>query len=851
MGFRAGAGATPVLLVLGLLLLLLPAQVRAFGAGNIASISAVEGKNWRHGDIEDVLKTIAFIKGHKWTSMIVKRVYFGNWLRDYSQAMDVGTLKSLQADTIRILVWVLSFLSFGYATAEFEVTSERLGVYRPEEHIDNPKDYADNQDARQYDSRLRPPIRQIELEIDPETGMKNYIANERGDWATSAGYVRYSLARSIHYGRMYTSGGRHKGREEDLCEALRCLGQGLHTLEDFGAHTNYCELALREMGFHNVFPHTGSATQMNIRGHHVYPLVTGTFGMVDFLHSVLGEATDHFTQSEVNEMDIALGDAQSNSSGSTSALNALTSLLGKVPGTRDLVSEAEDLKRRSEAQEYENRHRGVHTGYSDSGTSSSRPSSRSLDAYRGHDYAQGSSRGAGDFCYEQSRASGPNQPPVSTGGGQPAQGLPGLPDFDPKKTVAQIYPILEFRDKVVRTISSIVEKIPGLEALVEKITETLTVFVLSLLAPFVRPIINAASKSLQAGSSSVIDASGRHQYEPWTDPHCTDPTHSMLSKDHFSNVLNEPAGQVASAILKYVVPRVLYAWEHIDVPVEQVLDDCLRVFHHPALRDMNNEAHRTMFEAVQNWVNSRPDRGASLNDILSSEGVRQGKNHVGPDNDGVGGFPALGGHAQAHGHGHSHGGHPRPPQHQKPPFSSSGGGGSSSSSIPWDQLSKLPIPGLSNLGNLGKLETKLSSFLPGGGLTRDAPENNERRRSKDFDPSQSCPGQGQGQGQYHTPSPSSGGQYQYQYQYGGYNNNQPASPQYQQQQNQYQYQPPPGYGYGNYSPPSGYYEGYNNNGQHQHPGYGSGPGPGPGSGQGYGQGYGHGQGHGYGGGYGY
>jgi hypothetical protein len=44
---------------------------------DIASISAVEGKNWRHGDIEDVLKTVAFIKGHKWTSMMIKRVYFG------------------------------------------------------------------------------------------------------------------------------------------------------------------------------------------------------------------------------------------------------------------------------------------------------------------------------------------------------------------------------------------------------------------------------------------------------------------------------------------------------------------------------------------------------------------------------------------------------------------------------------------------------------------------------------------------------------------------------------------------------------------------------------------------------
>lgn len=71
---------------------------------------------------------------------MIKRVYFGNWLRDYSQAMDVGSLKGVQAGTIRLLVWVLSFLSFGYATGEFEVTDERLGVYRPEEHIDNPKD---------------------------------------------------------------------------------------------------------------------------------------------------------------------------------------------------------------------------------------------------------------------------------------------------------------------------------------------------------------------------------------------------------------------------------------------------------------------------------------------------------------------------------------------------------------------------------------------------------------------------------------------------------------------------------------------------------------------------------------
>jgi hypothetical protein len=72
-----------VFLVLCLVLVLCPAPALAFGAGNIPGISTVEGQNWRHGDIEDMLKTVAFLKGHKWSTMMIKRVYFGNWLRDY------------------------------------------------------------------------------------------------------------------------------------------------------------------------------------------------------------------------------------------------------------------------------------------------------------------------------------------------------------------------------------------------------------------------------------------------------------------------------------------------------------------------------------------------------------------------------------------------------------------------------------------------------------------------------------------------------------------------------------------------------------------------------------------------
>lgn len=77
------------------------------------------------------------------------------------------------------LIWLLSNVSRDIVHTYFTsrllkvwiVTDERLGVYRPEEHIDNPKDYADNKDARQYDPRLRGLVQPIELEIDPQTGM--------------------------------------------------------------------------------------------------------------------------------------------------------------------------------------------------------------------------------------------------------------------------------------------------------------------------------------------------------------------------------------------------------------------------------------------------------------------------------------------------------------------------------------------------------------------------------------------------------------------------------------------------------------------------------------------------------
>lgn len=69
------------------------------------------------------------------------------------------------------------------------MTTERLGCYEPTEHIDNPLGYAEGEDARQYDRRLRGPVdEERELSVDPRTG-GNPFSTENLAWLTSQ--IRY------------------------------------------------------------------------------------------------------------------------------------------------------------------------------------------------------------------------------------------------------------------------------------------------------------------------------------------------------------------------------------------------------------------------------------------------------------------------------------------------------------------------------------------------------------------------------------------------------------------------------------------------------------------------------------
>jgi hypothetical protein len=397
--------------------------------------------------------------------------------------------------------------------------------------------------------------------------MKNYIANENIDrlnngdeMHTSSKLLRDLFRRSIEMGREYAN----NGDEATLFEAFRLMGTGLHCLEDFSAHSNYTELALIEMGEEGTFPHVGANTRVNVQGKDIWPLVTGTFGGVDFLHSVIGEVSDKAMQSEMSRLEgqISAAEQAAQNEGSDGILQRITDLIGKIPNLNsgDEMSQAEELKRKSQEQKESGQPWGV---------------------------------------------------------GDSADGV-----------IREIMPYLEFHDKLMRKIEA-----TGIGIITEKLAEVTTLFVFSLIAPWLLPILRQVSSELKTGSSEVIASSENAQHVVFNDDDSSNPTHSMLSKDHFSNVLNEPAGKIASAVLKFAVPLLMEAWDDEGVDINNTIETIINgVFHHPALRDSDRpgqEGRQAMFQVVEEWWNNKSSSEQdTLREQLSREGVQAGKNHV-------------------------------------------------------------------------------------------------------------------------------------------------------------------------------------------------------------------------------
>lgn len=306
------------------------------------------------------------------------------------------------------------------------------------------------------------------------------------------------------------------------------------------------------------------------------------------LHSVLGEFSDKATQSEIEQLEGAINSAADQAAQGNGVHSRIRELLNRlhIGGAEELDSQATVLENKSKAKASEGQH-GKAWGLNNNG-----------DEIR-----------------------------------------------------AQIYPFLEWHDKIMSAINEAIESIPGLTVIVEKLSEAVSIFVFSLMAPFLMPIIQQVKVELSTGSSEVIGSSKNLQFIVFSDHQSSNPTHSMLSKDHFTNMylflnlmevgtladknasLNEPAGKIASEVIKFVVPMLMAAWDNPHTDVEHTINEIVGVFHHPAFADGSDgrggiEGRQKMFGVVRQWWEEKDESEREfLRHALSREGVEQGKNH--------------------------------------------------------------------------------------------------------------------------------------------------------------------------------------------------------------------------------
>ncbi|KAI1181559.1 heterokaryon incompatibility Het-C [Nemania serpens] len=553
-----------LLLSLVLCLLILVPQASAFGAGEVPVASEFKGYVWRHGDIGEVLQFLpsSFVTNHRFTQLERKQIYFGNWLRDFSQVIDTTLLENVDESILRAIVAVMAFLEFGFATDEFEVTRERLGCYTHVEHIDNPAGYVD--DAKEIDERLRGPVDPKELEIDPKTGMKNYIANSGQGWPTSAEYIRGQLEKSIELGRLKRNSSAKK-------DSYIHLGAALHTIEDFSAHSNFIELCLHELGEDQVFPFVGDACRVEAphrlwkHKKNVAPLVTGTFGMLDIFHSLLGEADDM----AILQSKGSLGELEKKLNyGGT----AFEQLYGLIKSAIEVIS---------------------------NGGNGDNPLLKQLETV--------------GLIFNKAKENVPDIAINST---------------SPSPLWQAIEPAFYLHDRMLKWMQESAQESGEIGAdesrsqLGDQTNMLIFQFLTVIVESAVKELRNAVKAAKEKVDEEAAKSSSAAVYQDGSS--ASDPSHSDLSKDHFSNVLNQVAGLVATTTTNWTTQQVVRCWDDPTIDADKTIDDILTILHHPSFPKRKTVIQKHMFNEVKKWwERTSTDEKDRLRRQLTRESVQE------------------------------------------------------------------------------------------------------------------------------------------------------------------------------------------------------------------------------------
>lgn len=347
-----------------------------------------------HGDIEDVALTKTTDGLPLFKREEINQIYFGNWLRDFSQLIVPFTVRShygkyikisellkmpkpirelikkrhtkLEHKTLVRIVRILAIREFIYLEKlkekeeqnklfgtneklgedfhkyeeEFlktyeDVTRDVLGIYRPEEHIDNPKrlddasalgigflyEYIEGNTLKKgiklfyngetsasldLDNKIKKFIKDdIEFTTDETKAEKEHL-NASSLFAKEATpklkkdpiekWVYNKRPSALTYMLEQFRLAAYYGKNK---KGFRHFGAGLHVLEDFYAHTNFCELCLIKYDKIDTHPFViikdqNLLNELKTRDLEVgdLPLVSGLFDTDDTIASIIPKIAD-------------------------------------------------------------------------------------------------------------------------------------------------------------------------------------------------------------------------------------------------------------------------------------------------------------------------------------------------------------------------------------------------------------------------------------------------------------------------------------------------------------------------------------------------------------------------------
>ncbi|MEH2288189.1 eCIS core domain-containing protein [Nostoc sp.] len=264
-----------------------PTKIMRFAQGSTQIVKDDKGVGQYKGGTGHAGMTEEALHGMGLNADEARKGRMGNWERDMSQALTPGTVALLTAEGIMPILNILAIKEFGRG-----LNASEFGTYDPVEHIDNPTDLRGSDVFNQVDQAN--PQNDFTNSTNPDVGVTSKLKGTEGP--SDKGYAnvdrRYAatetkgkimnlqdakafqvdesaIPRYMNTSKKWLTGKLHQsanlGRKKEDGLGPREFSSGIHTMQDFYAHSNFCEIGIniliREGGLEVVVEDDGKGNK--------------------------------------------------------------------------------------------------------------------------------------------------------------------------------------------------------------------------------------------------------------------------------------------------------------------------------------------------------------------------------------------------------------------------------------------------------------------------------------------------------------------------------------------------------------------------------------------------------------